>query len=93
MAKFLKHPITVTVVSALLLQAVNFAVKQLGGPNPLRTFWNVFVVELWPLWAGLIIGGIYWFVRFLMRLQRGTERGLVLISTILNRLNRNDESR
>lgn len=66
--------VLVTVISSVIFEALQFIgvqiVKDVGGPNPLDTFWKIFVIDLWPLWGGILIGLIYnlW-VRF-YRIQR-----------------------
>src|SRR5437899_2644560 len=70
MRQILSHPITVAVVSGLLLQGIRYALEQIGGPNPVETFWQNFVVAMWPMWGGLVIGVLYWFIKFLLRVNR-----------------------
>ena len=86
MAKILEHPLTVTIVSGLFLKAAEFIWVKIGGPNPMETFWNTFVIEMWPMWAGIAIGAIYAFIRFLKRIDTAADRGFRLAAALASRL-------
>ncbi len=86
MLKALTHPITSAVVVAIILKAGELIWLKVGGPNPLETLWQTFIVEMWPMWVGLVVGGIHWFVRFLWRVERMADRSLQISATLVNRL-------
>lgn len=70
MRKFFEHPLTVAVFSAIILKAAEVITQAIGGVEVLKPLMNHFIIELWPIWAGLIIGGIYWMARFFLRLHK-----------------------
>jgi hypothetical protein len=81
------NPVMSVVLSAVILKIGEFIWLKVGGPDPLETLWQTFVVEMWPMWVGLTIGGVHWFVRFLLRIELAADRSLQISASLVNRLN------
>lgn len=57
-----------------------------GGIEIMKSLFQTFVIEMWPVWSGVIIGIIYLFIRFIFDVRkaylgyggfvRKTEKGL-----------------
>lgn len=85
------HPLTVAVITAFVLKASHLIWDRIGSANFIMIIWQSFFVEMWPIWIGLAIGAIYWYVRFLLGISRMAERGLSLIVALANRVNSDKE--
>ena len=63
--------IVVGLVVGLILKALD----EYGGINMLKSIFQTFIVELWPMWGGVLAACIYWFVRDYLKLRHLKNNG------------------
>lgn len=52
-------------IAGILLKVLD----KYGGIGIMKSLFQTFVIELWPMWIGLAIAVIYWFIRFLLEVR------------------------
>lgn len=58
----------------------------------MEDLYKIFVIELWPIWAGLIVTVLYWFIRYQLDIHKSTKTTVEEIIRINKALkNTNDE--
>jgi hypothetical protein len=58
--------ILIGVIVGILLKALD----KYGGIDAMKSIYQTFVVELWPMWIGLLVASLYWIVVDYARLRR-----------------------
>jgi hypothetical protein len=56
-------------ISGILLKAVD----GYEGILQMKDLYNTFVIELWYIWAGVIIAILYWFVRYQLDIHKSNK--------------------
>jgi hypothetical protein len=56
-------------MSGILLKAVD----KYGGFLQIEDSYKIFVIELWPIWVGLIVTVLYWFIRYQLDIHKSNK--------------------
>ncbi len=67
--KILSNTWVVGIISGIIAAPLNRLIGSIGAVK-METLYQMFVVQIWPIWFGLSVAGIYRFVRFLLRLNK-----------------------
>ncbi|MGD0885236.1 MAG: hypothetical protein ABSA46_10280 [Thermodesulfovibrionales bacterium] len=57
-----------------LITTVLSKVIEIGKVDMLSKIYQHFVIELWPIWAGMVAASVYWFIRFQFDLYKFKNR-------------------
>lgn len=67
--KIISHPLFIGAMGGLIANFLYDLLKKYGG-LPMDFLYGVFWNRVWPIWIGLAIAIIYWFIRFLLNFQQ-----------------------
>ena len=66
MVRRLLDGICIFIVSTIIIKGLD----KYGGIEMIKSLFQTFVVELWPIWFGLGIAIIYWFIRGIISIRK-----------------------
>lgn len=58
------------ILIGLVVSFISKGLDKYGGIETMKSLFQTFVVELWPIWLGVAATVIYWFVRFQINVYR-----------------------
>jgi len=64
--KEILRSIVIGVIVGLLLKALD----KYGGIDAMKSIYQTFIVELWPMWIGLLAASLYWIIADYIKLRR-----------------------
>ena len=70
----MKNKIIESVIVAITTTFILKLFERYGNMEMLKYFYHAFVIELWPIWIGLVVGLLWWFIRFQYGLWRSSQR-------------------
>ncbi len=56
-------------ISGILVKVVD----KYGGFLQMEDLYKIFVIELWPIWVGLIVTILYWFIRYQVDIRKSNK--------------------
>jgi len=68
--KKILESIIVWFVATIVLKAL----EKYIGVNIMESIFQTFIIELWPIWVGLLIACIYWLVRDYIKLRNSSKK-------------------
>ena len=71
--------IVIAIISGFILKGFG----KYGSIQMIKSLYQTFVVEMWPIWTGLVIAVIYWFIRFLLDVRKVLKDHKILEGWIL----------
>ena len=64
--------IIIGVISGFVLKGLD----KYGGIEMIKSLFQTFVIEMWPIWFGLTIALLYWFIREVISIHKCITRSL-----------------
>jgi hypothetical protein len=59
-----------SVIAGLIILFVSKGLERFGGPNIMKSIYQTFILELWPIWLGLLVALFYWITVDYLKLRR-----------------------
>jgi len=92
MIRRLSEGIFVAVIAAIIAKLVD----KYMNISFMKSLWQNFFVELWPIWIGLLAALIYWCIRFLIdiyKIRKTYKRLIRWVEELENKINKDLEPR
>jgi hypothetical protein len=59
-----------SILAGIIVGLIFQGLEKFGGINIMKFIYQSFVVELWPMWIGLLVALLYWMIRDYIKLRR-----------------------
>ena len=59
-----------SVIAGFIIIIVSKALEVYGGISIMKSIYQTFVIELWPIWIGLLAASLYWIISDYIKLRR-----------------------
>jgi hypothetical protein len=62
-----------SVIAGLITAFILKGLEKYGGINVMKSIYQTFIVELWPIWVGFLVALFYWVIADFIKMHRFTN--------------------
>jgi hypothetical protein len=70
MRRWVMGDIIKSVIAGSIILVVSKILEVYGGIKIIRSLYQSFIIELWPIWIGLLAASLYWIISDYIKLRR-----------------------